>query len=181
MDNLVNATYGEADNDWYFTLVYDEYVVMCGYFSGRAYKQSYKSENDEYSLVGDRVEVYVQYLTQEEMDALENMKKEYSALSQYKADIEKMQLDSVRDELLNDERFSMIKDTDAYKELVEKASDYSVEDLETSLKLLVADIVLGNADFSKFSKQKSGRMFTIPSKSANNVTSKYGGIFTEKK
>ncbi len=181
LDNLVNATYGEADNDWYFTLVYDEYVVMCGYFSGRAYKQSYKGENDEYSLVGDRVEVYVQYLTQEEMDALENMKKEYAALSQYKADIEKMQLDSVRDELLNDERFSMIKDTDAYKELVEKASDYSVEDLETSLKLIVADNVLGNADFSKFSKQKSGRMFTIPSKSANTVTSKYGGIFTEKK
>lgn len=181
LDNLVNATYGEADNDWYFTLVYDEYVVMCGYFSGRAYKQSYKGENDEYSLVGDRVEVYVQYLTQEEMDALENMKKEYAALSQYKADIEKMQLDSVRDELLNDERFLMIKDTDAYKELVEKASDYSVEDLETSLKLIVADNVLGNADFSKFSKQKSGRMFTIPSKSANTVTSKYGGIFTEKK
>ena len=181
LSNLVSATYDESDNEWYYTLVYDDYVVMVGYFYGRSYKQSYKAENDEYSLVGDRVEVYVQYLTQEEMDALDNMKSEYTLLSQYKADIEKMQLDSARDELLNDEKFAIIRDSDAYKELVEKASNYSVEELEKSLKIIVADNVLKNVDFSKISKQKSGRMFTIPSKSANTVTSKYGGIFNEKK
>lgn len=181
LSNLVDATYGEADNEWYYTLVYDEYVVMAGYFSGRAYKQNYKEENDEYSLVGDRVEVYVQYLTKEEMDALENMKKEYASLSQYKADIENAQLNSARNDLLNDEKFNLIKDTEEYKNLAENASNYSLEDLEKNLKLIVADNVLGNTNFSAFSKQKNGRMFTIPSKSSNTVTSTYGGIFEEKK
>ena len=181
LSNLVSATYEESDNEWYYTLVYDDFVIMCGYFSGRAYKQNYKCENDEYSLVGDRVEVYVQYLTKEEMDALENMKKEFAELSKFKADMDKMQLDSAKEELLNDERFAMIHDTDAYKNLTENVETYSVEDLEKELKLIVADDVLNNADFSKFNKQKGGRMFKIPSKSSNTLSSTYGGIFEEKK
>lgn len=181
--NLVCSTYEEADNEWYGVTCYENpnYVVMHGYFKGNHYKQNYKVENDEYSLVGDRVQVYEQFLTQEEIDALAEMKSNYSALVEFKENVEKAQLEAQRKELLDNERFNVIKDTDSYKELVKDAEKYSVEELETKLKLIVADYALGNGSFSKFNAQKGGKMFTVPTKSENTITSKYGGIFVEKK
>ena len=180
ISSLVSATYEEEDNEWYHTIVYDDYVVMIGYFEGRCYKQNYKVENDEYMLVGDRIQVYIQYLTQEEIDTLEEMKSNYSALVEFKNKAEKLELDSLREDLFNDERFNIIKETEEYKALVVEAEKYSIEELETKLKLIVADYALGNGNFSKFNEQSSGRMFRIPNKAENVLTSKYGGIFTDK-
>lgn len=177
---LVCSTYEEADNEWYGLTCYENpnYVIMHGYFNGRHYKQNYKVENDEYSLVGDRVQVFEQFLTQEEMDALNEMKSNYSALVEYKQKVEKAEFEKKQEELLADERFSIIKDSEEYKSLLKEKDNFSLEELETKLKLIVADYALRNADFSKFNKQKSGRMFGIP-KSGNTVTSKYGGIFSD--
>ena len=63
IQDLVNATYAEADNTYYGVTVYDDYVIMCDWWSGRYYKQTYDSKEDNYSLTGDRVEVYVEFVT----------------------------------------------------------------------------------------------------------------------
>lgn len=181
LSTLVNATYGESDNDWYSVVVYKDYVVMVGWWTDRAYKQTYKEESDNYTLTGDRVEVYCQYLTQEEIDELAELRKNYSALVEYKQNVEKKELDAQKNTLLEDERFEIIKDIDAYKELVREAEKYSLEEIETNLKLIVADYALQNRDFSSFDKQKGGKMFTIPGKGQNSATSKYGGIFKSTK
>lgn len=185
--NLVQITYEDADNEWYGVTVYDEYVVMHGYFKGQHYKQNYDENNGEFTLVGDRVQVYEQFLTQEEIDSLENMKSEFSALLEYKEKIVKNELKDQKMSLLEDDRFSVIKDTEAFAEISKNIENYSLEDLEKELKLAVADFALENNNFAlkkdtgAFSKQTSGKMFTIPSKSVNTVTSKYGGIFSENK
>lgn len=179
---LVCSTYEEADNEWYGLTCYENpnYVIMHGYFNGRHYKQNYKVENDEYSLVGDRVQVYEQFLTQEEVDALAEMKANYQALVDFKDKVEKSEFEAKKNELLEDKKYSVIKDTEAYKALVKEAEKYSLEELETKLKLIVADFALENGNFSKYNEQKSGKMFNIPSKSENSLTSKYGGIFLDK-
>ena len=179
---LVCSTYEEADNEWYGVTCYENpnYVVMHGYFNGRHYRQDYKVENEEYSLVGDRVQVYEQFLTQEEVDALAEMKSNYEALKEFKQNSEKAEFETKKNELLEDERFEIIKESEEYKALVNEANNYSLDELETKLKLIVADYALGNGNFSKFDKQKSGRMFAIPAKSESVVTSKYGGIFSDK-
>lgn len=180
LSNLVSATYEDADNEWYCTVVYDNYVVMIGYFKGQSYKQGYKAENNEFTLVGDRVRVFEQFLTQEEIDALESMKSEFAELSAFKADFEKKELEAARTAMLNDERFEIIRDTEEYKALQKEAENYSVEELETKLKVVVADNILQNGNFAKFSNQGNGRMFTIPSKEVNPIETKYGGIFDKK-
>lgn len=180
LSNLVSVTYEDADNEWYCTLVYEDYVVMIGYFKGQCYKQNYTSDNDEFTLVGDRVQVYEQFLTQEEMDSLDEMRSNYSELKQFKADFEQKELENARNEIINDDRFEIIRDTEAYKELVKDVTNYSVEELETKLKIIVADNIIGNGNFSKFSKQEKGRMFTIPSKEVNPLETNYGGIFDDK-
>ena len=178
---LVNATYSESDNDWYSVIVYKDYVIMRGWWTDRSYKQSYKTEDDVFTLTGDRVEVFCQFLTQSEIDELDELRKNYSLLVEFKANVEKEELESQKKQLLEDERFEMIRDVDAYKQLVKDAEQYSLEDIETKLKLIVADFALSNSNFTAFDKQKGGKMFTIPGKKANPATSKYGGIFKDVK
>ena len=177
---LVCSTYEETDNEWYGLTCYENpnYVIMHGYFNGRHYKQAYKVENDEYSLIGDRVQVFEQFLTQEEVDELDRMRANYSALVEYKANAEKSEFEARKNNLIEDSRFDIVRETDEFKSLVAEVEKYSVEELETKLKLVVADFALGNGN-TVFSKQTSGKMFTIPNKTGNSVTSKYGGIFSE--
>lgn len=180
LSHLVSVTYEEADNEWYSTLVYEDYVVMVGWFNGRDYKQSFKEENGEFTLVGDRVQVFAQYLTQAEIDELENMKKDFSALAEFKENAEKAEFEQAQKALLENEKFAIITDTEAYKALVAEASNYSLEELENKLKLIVADFALGNANFSKVNTQKSGLMFGNPNRT-NPLETNYGGIFDEQK
>ena len=182
LSNLVSATYEEADNEWYSTLVYNDYVIMVGWFKGHNYRQNYKEENEEFTLVGDRVEVFEKFLTQDEIDKLEEMKSNYSALQEFKAKTENDKLEENRKALLEDERFSMIFDTEAYQNLVNEVANYSVEELEDKLKMLVGEFVLGNGSFSKVpSTQKSGLQFGNPNRKKNPIETNYGGIFSEKK
>ncbi len=181
LQNLVAITYEEADNEWYCTVVYDSYLVMIGYWTGQSYKQSYKEENGEFTLTGDRVRVYEQFLTQEEIDALESMKSEFSALKEFKANVEQADFEEKKNELIEDARFDSIRETEEFKKVVSEAEKYSLEELETQFKLIFADIELANKNFEQkpISKQQSGKMFRLPSKGRNPVESKYGGIFSE--
>ena len=85
---LVNDTYAEADNTYYGVSVYDSYVIMQDWCSGRYFKQSYMDENDTYTLTGDRVEVYAEFVTKDELNELNDMRSNYSTivneLNQYK-------------------------------------------------------------------------------------------------
>ena len=181
LQNLVAITYEEADNEWYCTIVYDSYLVMIGYWKGQAYKQNYKEENGEFTLTGDRVRVYEQFLTQEEIDTLESMKSEFSALKEFKSNVEKADFEAKKNELIEDSRFDSIRETEEFKKVISEAEKYSLEELETQFKLIFADIELANRNFEQkpISQQKSGKMFRLPSKGGNPVESKYGGIFSE--
>ena len=66
---------------------------MVDWFNGRAYKQSYKVRKDQYQLTGDRIPVYMQYLTQDEIDKIDDMRSNYAIISdklqKYEAEPEK--------------------------------------------------------------------------------------------
>ena len=123
---LVNATYGEVDDDWYNVIVYEEprkEVVFYSWWSGNAYRQSYKVKKNEYTLEGERVPVHALYVTDDEENVIESMRSNYSAieteLAQYKAEPEK-------EAVLAEECYAQIKDTDAYKALAEKDAHFSM-------------------------------------------------------
>ena len=82
LHSLVNNTYGESDNTYYSVSVFEKgYVVMEDWYSGKAYKQSYGRDGENFHLTGDRVEVFANWLTREEETSLaemrENIKKRY--------------------------------------------------------------------------------------------------------
>ena len=180
IQDLVNATYAEADNTYYGVSVYEDYVVMCDYWSGRYYKQSYTSENDNYSLTGDRVEVYAEFVTSDEQKELDAMRSNYAALKEFKETAEKNELHAKREEILNSEKYESVSETDAFKELVKNMDNYSLEELEKEAKIIFADnfnMETFAVHAEKAQKKSTVKVFANVNKSKKD--SRYGNLFSK--
>lgn len=187
LSDLVNAQYGESDNCWYSVKVYENYLIMYDYWTCIAYKQTYSQDGDNFSLTGDRVEVYATYLTKEELDEVEAMRSNYASLVEYKENAEFAKLHTQREEILNAEKYNDLRDTDEFKTLVENMDQYSLVDLEKEAKVIFADFITSNAGtFSAHtsetkSKKKfnGGMTFGVGSEKpeADNENSPYGDYF----
>ena len=178
LSTLVNDTYSETDNAWYDVTVYDDekYVVMKDWWNDKAFKQSYKVKKDVYSLVGDRVAVYAQYLTEDEIKKLDDMRANYSSisdkLSKYEAEPEKM-------EILNSQDYSQIAETAEFKELktVDKHFDMSVDEVREAADGMLLDYAKSNKlEFAEHPKKKSVGMKQFGSK-ASKKSGRYGNLF----
>ena len=187
LHNLINTTYSESDNDYYGVTAYpnEQYVVMQGWCSNRAYKQSYKCEDEVFTLVGDRTEVYATWLTAEEKDALADMKASYSVLEQFKADTEAHDAHVQREAVMTAEKYSVvsIKKADgvfenaSYADLYQNMDKYSCEELDQKLMAIVGEYAINGGKFAAAEESKakpSVKLFADASK--KNRTSKYGTL-----
>lgn len=187
LSDLVNVQYGESDNCWYSVKVYENYLIMSDYWTGIAYKQTYSQDGDNFSLTGDRVEVYATYLTKEELDEVEAMRSNYASLVEYKENAEFAKLHTQREEILNAVKYNDLRNTDEFKTLVENMDQYSLVDLKKEAKVIFADFITSNAGtFSAHtsetkSKKKfnGGMTFGVGSEKpeADNENSPYGDYF----
>lgn len=189
IQDLVNATYAEADNTYYGVTVYDDYVIMCDWWSGRYYKQTYDSKEDNYSLTGDRVEVYVEFVTADEQKELDDMRSNYAELKAFKETVEKNELHEKREKILADERYESISTKDKegnfvnkdFAELYKNMDNYSLAELETQVKVIHSDFIAEHSTFSALTEEKkstSKKQFANPSKVVKS--SRYGKLFQNK-
>ena len=181
---LVNATYGEVDNDFYAVDADEEkrIVEMHQWIGGKHFRQSYSVKKDVYSLVGDRVETYEKYLTQDEINQLENMKANYSSieseLASFKAEPEKQAV-------LAEECYAQIADTEAYKKLAEQDTHFtmSVDEVRAELDKQLLEYAKGHEiKFATKDTEKKAvgvKLFGNPAKKAGSKSGRYGGLFSK--
>lgn len=176
LSELVNATYSESDNDYYSCTVYsdEKYVVMNGWFN--SYRQSYKVSKGNYMLTGDRVPVYAQWLTQDEIKQLESMKSNYAEiedkLAKYETEPQKM-------EILTSEDYSSISEVEEFIELqkTENHFDMSVEELSAKCdEILLHSVKENKANFALAEEKKE----TVKSKPLFkfNKSKNYGSLLS---
>lgn len=180
---LVNDTYGGSDNDYYGLSVYDEdgYLIMVGWWSGKAYKQSFSREGDTFSLVGERVEVFAEWLTAEEQTKLADMRSNYDAiaekLAKYEAEPEKIAI-------LNSEDYANLEGDEAFEALKEQANhfDLSVDEIKTKLDEMLLEYAKGHkVEFSQKPAQVGMKRIVPMMPNNSKGKGKYGGVFSRKK
>ena len=188
---LVNDTYGEADDAWYSVQVYEDgTLIMMDWWNNKAFRQSYKREEDNFSLVGDRVAVKQVWVTDEEETSLNEMKSNYAALVQFKEDTENAQLHAQREAILYDEKYSVLTEKDenneykneSFAKLVSEMDNYSLTDLEKELKSVFADYITNGGQFAHASEKKektdvSKKLFATST--GNKKPSRYGNLFNK--
>lgn len=181
--DLVNNTYSEADDTWYDVDAYDEdkYVIMHDYWRNKHYRQDYTVRNDVYSLKGDRVEVFAQFLTQDEINSLAKMKSNYEQICKDLAQYQKK-------ELVNSKEYSAIAEKEDFIAVVDEINngmnEMSFEELKINLDNMLLNFAKnGELNIEAIEKNKSEnkkftRMGLMPSGAKGNPKkSRYGNIF----
>lgn len=174
LETLVNNTYAEADNTYYGVTVFDSHVVMHDCWNGRAFRQEYKCRKKKYSLVGDRVEVYANYLTKDEEAELEKLHSNFAELQAFKANIDAENERAAKMEVLNVAKFDVVRNTEDFKELVKDIDSYSISEIETKAKVIYAD----NVDAASFAAADTNTQSRVGVGYGTNGKPKpYGDLF----
>ena len=178
LHSLVNDTYGEQDNCWYGVTVYDSHVIMQDWWTGKAYKQSYKREDDNFALTGDRIEVYANWLTKDEEAAIAELRSNYSSiesqLNEYKLAEEKAN----KEALFTSSDYSVIAEFEEFTKLAENHSEFSFDEIKNKLDGMLLEFAKsGKLNFSQTTTLgKSTHKVGLPTKEQKKK-SRYGSIF----
>ena len=178
--DLVNATYGEADNTYYYVSVYENnYVIMHDYWNGKAYKQAYSREDNNFSLTGDRIEVFANWLTAEEETALSEMRSNYAAMEAQLKDYQAKEEKAEKDALFVSEDYSSIADKDEFVELSKNHTEFSVDEVKAKLdEIILSYAKSGNLSFSSNEETKKTGKVNLPFNTTKK-NNRYGTIFSK--
>lgn len=144
-DDIRSALYGllnaGSDDGYYNTWiieVFDNKFIYEDCSEMKFYRQGYSKDDDSVALDGEAVEVFNEWLSKDEKNALDALKERYAELKAFKDSYDAAQLKAEKDAILESEEYAEIADTDEFKSLVDNADNYSVNELQEKADLLYA-------------------------------------------
>ena len=177
LQNLLNAMCDES-HFYYIESVFDKYFYYADYFSGDAYKQTYKVRKDVVSFDGDPEPVYREFVTQAERDELETMRRNYAELVAFKANAEAAELKAQKDAIFARGEYSVLAEDEAFKALISDAEKYSVDEVEAKAKAIFADYVIKTGTFSaKDDGEKKPKVLGFNFNKKETKSGPYGNLF----
>ena len=151
----------EDDDDYYYIQkVYDNYFIYGGWDDDSCYKQGYITTDVDVAFEGERVEMFIEYLTADELEELNNMRNNYSLvlseneeLKSFKANTLSQQKSDEVEDVFN--KYATLLDLVDYEDLQENAVNMDIETLEKELSFR---LVQKKFDFSKIIKKDSTKI-----------------------
>lgn len=178
------AVVEEETQEWcYIREVYDNSFI---YERGaNLYKQSYSKNDTTVAFEGDPVHINAEYVTDEELAILNEMRTNYPSLveklAKYESEPEKL-------ELLNSPDYALIRESEAYKELckrdLSKQDSYfnlSKEEIAAKCKEIVFEEAkkLGSQYTAKETSKTYTQMPVMPSDHKACGNGRYGSMFVK--
>lgn len=172
---LFELLYAEDDSVWYWIVdVYDDYMIYSG--GSAYYKRKYSVNENNVSLDESKTQVFNEWLTQEEIDAIATMKSEYSILKAFKENYDSNALRAEKEAVLQSEEYAAIFDTEEFKNLASQIDNYSVEDLKVKADLIFA--AMAKKQFALDGKKKNNSVsLNLNKASSGNENKPYGDLF----
>ena len=172
--NLI-CQYEEEDGDWYsIRAVYDNYFYMQGWFNNKIYKVSYSVDGENVSLEGERQEMFELIVSESEKLAIDKMREDYSALVEYKANVEAEKLQAQKDAVFADEKFVSIVGTKLFKNLVADSANYSVDECQKKANDILEDFATFEVNTDASRSHSIGRNINAKE---NKKKKAYGNLF----
>lgn len=140
----------ESLNEYYWIVqTFDNHFVYqscCGNF----YSQKFTTENDSVAFDGERVEVFAEFVTADEKAELDNMRANYSSISEKLAKYENAEMIADKMTVFSDEAYTNYLDTDEFKALMseENLKKFSKEELIEKADAALGRLVKVNKAFS---------------------------------
>lgn len=158
--------------------VYNGYFIYEDYEARKYYKQSYGVEDSNIAFSGEPVEVFNEWLTGDEMEALKKLKSDYAALVEYKHGMEAAELKAQKDAIFARSEYSILANDEAFVALKADAEKYSIDELSAAVKSVFADAVIKLGTFSaKVDEPKKTVGFNFANSENEKPAKAYGGLF----
>lgn len=176
--NLLSSIENSDDEWYYINSVYDGYFVYSTWDEDKIFKHSYSVDDEgNVSIADERTQLFKEYLTLSEKTSLDEMRSNYTAISDelkvYKSAEEK----AAKDALFESEDYSSIFDKEEFNELKSNHEDFSLEELTNKLdSLLLTYAKTGALNFAKEEKKHTSKMPLMNAKKS----SRYGNLFNKK-
>lgn len=173
----------------YIVEVFDNYFVFEESRDGvtKYYRNNYTITDNEVTIDADRVEVWSEFLTDEEKKVLDNMRQDYESLKSeveelraYKNSVLQAQYDTEKAEVFS--QFEpLLKDVADYEELKASTEQFTIDELKTKCFALLGQ---KTAQFSMKTKDKSTEQmnvrFSLSSVDVETPTDDYGGLLVNR-
>lgn len=154
-DDIRSALYSllaaTSEDGYYYVWileVYDDKFIYCDAMEDKFYRQDYSRDGENVALGENKVEVFNEWLSKAEKDALDALKSDYAALKEFKDNYDAAELKAHKDAIFAREEYSVLADDEAFKELISNAEIFSVEEIESKAKAIFADHVIKMGTFS---------------------------------
>ena len=145
-DDIRSALYSllatEAEDEYYYTWileVFDDKFIYQDYMEGKFYRRDYSKDGENVALGENKVEVFNEWLSQAEKDALDALKADYAVLKTFKETHDAAELQSKKDAIFAREEFDTVVNTKAFKKLMEDSINYTLEECEEKAKNILED------------------------------------------
>ena len=108
------------------------------------FRQSYSKDGDAVTFDGDKVEVFNEWLSKDEKNALDALKSSYEELKSFKDNYDAAEEQAQKDQIFAKKSYEKLADVDAFKELKQNAANFSVAEISEKAKLIYADFMEQN-------------------------------------
>lgn len=186
-DDIRRALYALLDvmtDDGYCTAwineVFDDKFIYENYSEGKCYRQKYSKDGDNIEFVGEPVEVFSEWLSKEEKDALDALKTDYAVLKSFKEQYDAAELKAQKDAIFTSDEYAEIADSDEFKALIADADKYSVEELQVKADLLFAEAMKKKFSFAAEKTEKKHSVSVNLNVKPNKKKEAYAGLFADK-
>lgn len=183
-DDVRTALYAllaATTEDGYYTTwiveVYDDKFIYHDYDEGKYYRQKYTKDDENVVLDGERMEVFSEWLTKDERDALDTLKTDYAALKSFKDSYDAAELQAQKDQVFAKKSYEKLADVEAFKELKKNAVNFSVDEIVEKAKIIYADFMEQNETPEVETQPTKVMGFNFNKKEAKK--SPYGNLFNK--
>ena len=148
---LYNLLAAESDEDYYYTWileVFDDKFIYQDYMENKFYRRGYSKDGDNVALNENKVEVFNEWLSQAEKDALDALKADYAALKSFKETYDASVLKTQKTEILDKVEYECLAENADFAQLRADMDNYSVEEISTKADLIFAAHMKSNMEFS---------------------------------
>lgn len=184
-DDIRSALYSllaaTSEDGYYYVWileVYDDKFIYCDAMEDKYYRQDYSKDGENVTLGESKIEVFNEWLSKAEKDALDALKADYATLKEFKANTDAAQLQAQKDAIFAREEFAGIVKTKAFKKLVDNSANYTLEECEQRAK----DILDDCNDYVNFAAQDDDKKkpkvigFSVDTKKEKKKKA-YGNLF----
>ena len=186
-DDIRSALYGllaaESDEDYYYTWileVFDDKFIYQDYMENKFYRRGYSKDGENVALDENKVEVFNEWLSQAEKDALDALKADYATLKAFKETYDASVIKAQKTEILDKVEYECLVENEEFAKLRTDMDKFSVEEISTKADLIFAAHMKSKMEFSANDEGKKKPVvigFSVETKKEKKKA--YGNLFKD--